>query len=307
MSTAALEAGRAGSRAAPRGRRAAPPPTKLQALSGLRVSTRAAATLALLAASLVAVAGLATGGRGGLALAAGQQAGKTLAAAVGEVGPLLQGRLPDLGWRVAHIRLVGATPAAEAEIRAASGVSPGAPLSQIDLAAVRARVEGVGWVAHARVVRLAPDTLEIQVAQRPLMAVWQHAGREVVVAANGAPVPQVDPTQFGALPLIVGEDANSAAPVLLGELAQRPALASRLAAAVRVDDRRWTLDLKDGTQVLLPADDEGHAMDRLTALDAHSGVLSLGLARIDLRDPDMILVRPRAAAPTATSKAKGGA
>ena len=49
-------------------------------------------------------------------------------------------------------------------------------------------------------------------SKRPLMAVWEHAGRTVVVADDGTVVTKVDPGHFGGLPLIVGDGANPASP-----------------------------------------------------------------------------------------------
>ena len=73
---------------------------------------------------------------------------------------------------------------------------------------------------------------------------------------------------------------------------------------MRVDGRRWNLRLKDGGNILLPATDEAAALKRLDALDRTAKVLDLGLARLDLRDPDMVVVRPREAA--APALAGGG-
>ena len=51
--------------------------------------------------------------------------------------------------------------------------------------------------------------------------------------------------------------------------------------------------MKDGGVIQLPADDEAAALIRLDQLDQQSRILDLGFARIDLRDPDMVAVRPR--------------
>jgi len=62
-----------------------------------------------------------------------------------------------------------------------------------------------------------------------------------------------------------------------------------------VDDRRWDLRLRDGSIIQLPATDEQAALIRLDELDQKTRVLDLGFSRIDLRDPEMVAVRPRAA------------
>ena len=54
--------------------------------------------------------------------------------------------------------------------------------------------------------------------------------------------------------------------------------------------------MKDGGVIMLPAQDEGSALARLDGLDRTAKILDLGFARVDLRDPEMVVVRPRGAA-----------
>lgn len=225
---------------------------------------------------------LATGERGERILAAGQDA--------------LDSHFASLGFQIGSVHLQGAAPAARSEILAAAGLRPGQPILGLDLDAVRARVERVGWVRRARIIRLLPDTVVIAVDQRAMLAVWEHAGRTAVVDAAGAVVPEADPARFAALPLIVGDGANAAAAALLPAISSRPRLRDRLQALVRVDDRRWDLRLKDGALIQLPADNPDEALIRLDQLDQKSRVLDLGLERVDLRDPQMVVVRPRPSA-----------
>jgi cell division protein FtsQ len=259
--------------------------SKLVAAKQAGLPAGAASAAVFLMAALISVVVLATGGRGASLMENTRAAAKT--------------DLASLGFRANVIHLQGASVAAQKEVLAAAALKPGAPILDIDVGAVRDRVERVGWVSHASVIRLLPDTIVIAVTQRPLMAVWQHAGRTAVVADNGALAPEVDPARFGALPLIVGAGANVAAAHLLPEVLSRPRLVQHLNALVRVDDRRWNLLLKDDGIILLPAEDEASALKRLDGLDRISKILDLGLARIDLRDPEMVVVRPRSgAAPT---------
>jgi cell division protein FtsQ len=66
----------------------------------------------------------------------------------------------------------------------------------------------------------------------------------------------------------------------------------RVDALVRVDERRWDLRLKDGGLVQLPALDQEAALIRLDALDQRERLLDLGFARVDLRTPETVAVRP---------------
>ena len=122
---------------------------------------------------------------------------------------------------------------------------------------------------------------------------WQRDGRASVIDADGQVAGGVDPNAFASLPLVVGDGANVAAASILPAVLTRRRLFDRLDALVRVDGRRWDLRLKDGGIIQLPAADEDSALIRLDQLDQQSRILDLGFARIDLRDPEMVLVRPR--------------
>jgi cell division protein FtsQ len=197
------------------------------------------------------------------------------------------------GFRLQTVRLDGASSQSSADILRAAALPQGAPLLGLDLAAARHRIEQVGWVKDAHVIRLFPDSVVIAVDERKLLAVWQHDGRTGVIDTDGVIAPEADPGRFASLPLVVGEGANVAVQSILGPVMSRPRLAQRLDALVRVDSRRWDLRLKDGTIVQLPASDEDAALIRLDQLDQQSRILDLGFSRIDLRDPEMVAVRPR--------------
>ncbi|MNI71197.1 Cell division protein FtsQ [compost metagenome] len=91
---------------------------------------------------------------------------------------------------------------------------------------------------------------------------------------------------------MVGKGADQAASDVLPLLAQRPRLMAKVEALVRVDERRWDLRLKDGALIQLPAVDQESALIRLDALDQRERLLDLGFARIDLRTPEEVAVRP---------------
>lgn len=237
----------------------------------------------------------------GATLATGHR-GERMVAAV-ERG--IDGKFGQAGFRLKAVRVQGASAMATADIVRAAGLAKDQPLLGLDLAALQRRVEGVGWVKSARIVRLLPDTLVISVAERKQLGVWQHAGRTVVIDDHGQTIPEADPARFPNLPLVVGEGGAEAAPAILPILAQRPRLMERVDAIVRVDDRRWDLRLKDGSLIQLPATGEENALMQLEQLDQRSHILELGFERVDLRNPDMVAVRPRQIAPSGALVAGG--
>ena len=270
--------------AAPAGARGA----RAQAPSPKLILAAAAGVLALAGAVV-----LATGHRGERLVASAQSA--------------VDGKFGRAGFRLRAVQIQGASAMAMPDIVKAAGVYKDQPLLGLDLADLRKKVEAVGWVKEAHVVRLLPDTLVISVAERRQLAVWQHGGRQFVIDANGQVIPEADPARFPTLPLIVGEGGASHAPAILPLVAQRPRLMGQLDALVRVDDRRWDLRLKDGSLIQLPAEQEEAALMQLERLDQRSRILELGFERIDLRNPDVVAVRPRAAAPLAPQPAAAGA
>jgi cell division protein FtsQ len=239
----------------------------------------------------------------GVTLATGHR-GERLVAAVGNG---IDGRFGAAGFRLETVEVLGASKMATADIVRAAGVYKDQPLLGLDLAALRHKVEQVGWVKEAHVVRLLPNTLVISVVERRQLAVWQHNGRQVVIDEKGQVIPEADPSRFASLPLIVGEGGAAHAPAVLPLIAQRPKLMGALDALVRVDDRRWDLRLKDGSLIQLPADQEEAALMQLERLDQRSRILELGFERIDLRNPDVVAVRPRAAPPASPQPAVAGA
>lgn len=276
---------RGGSRVTAKPRAKAPAsPTRRPAAKaeGSRASLTPKHVLMIAAGVLTVTLGLtlATGGRGQL-IADGVASG-------------VDHSFGDAGFRLAAVQVKGASRLATPDILSAAGLHKDQPLMGLDLAAVKGRIEAVGWVKEARVSRVLPDTLLISVQERRQLAVWQHNGRSVVIDDEGKTIPEADPARFSGLPLVVGAGGDTHAREILPLLAQRPQLMSQLEALVRVDDRRWDLRLKDGALIQLPSVDEEHALGRLERLEQRTRVLALGFERIDLRNPDTVAVRPRA-------------
>ena len=225
----------------------------------------------------------------GLTLATGHR-GQHL---VANIGGSIAGRFAAAGFRVRHVEVQGASAMAKADIAKAAGIYKDQPLMGLDLDDLRRHVEQVGWVKEARIVRLLPDTLVVVVVERRQLAVWQHSGRQYVIDEHGRVIPEADARRFTALPLVVGEGGAEHAPEILPVIAQRPRLIGQMDALVRVDDRRWDLRMKDGSLIQLPATGEESALMQLEHLDQRSRILELGFDRIDLRNPDVVAVRPR--------------
>ena len=205
------------------------------------------------------------------------------------------GRVVNL--RVAEVRVEGRSITPEPLLRAAIGVNRNDPLLGFSLEQARARIEALTWVHRATVERRLPGTVLVTLEERRPFAVWQHGGKFDLIDRAGQVVADQDPVKnaaaFAVLPLVVGAGAPAAAANLLDALAAQPTLRSRVAAAVRVDERRWNLRLNSGADVLLPEGAEARALAKLAELQDSQALLDRPLQVLDMRLPDRLVVRPQ--------------
>jgi len=200
-----------------------------------------------------------------------------------------------MGLSLRRVQITGASEEANPAIRRALDLRAGQSIISLDLDALRERVQAVGWVKEARVVRLLPDTLRVEVVEHQRLAVWQADGVVQVIDNEGRAITGADPGRYPQLPLVVGRGADTAAAALMPLLIERPRLMGRIDAMIRVDERRWNLSLKDGSVIQLPAVGQESALIRLDAMDQRDRLLDLGFSRIDLRTPGDVAIRAEAA------------
>jgi cell division protein FtsQ len=146
-------------------------------------------------------------------------------------------------------------------------------------------------VRSATIERRLPGTLFVRLVERQPLAVWQHQGRQELIDTQGEIIAVKDLSRFSGLPTVVGTDAASYAAGLLAMLARQPALARRVTAAIRVDDRRWNVRIDHRTDVLLPEDDPAAAWARLAELERAKQLLQRDVEAVDLRLPDRLVLR----------------
>ncbi len=196
--------------------------------------------------------------------------------------------------RVQQIIIEGRNNTPEPLLNAALGVHRGDPILGFSLEGARQRIETLTWVEHVAVERRLPGTLVVSLTERRPFAIWQNQGKFVLIDRNGQVVANENVAAFGSLPLVVGAGAPDAATALLDALTALPALKARMVAAVRVGERRWNLQLKNGIEVLLPEDEAPVALAKLMELETTQSLLDRPLAVVDMRLPDRLVVRPLA-------------
>lgn len=203
----------------------------------------------------------------------------------------LAGASSAMGFAVRHVTVEGRDRAPLDLIREATAIRKGQPLLASDLAAMRERLEEIGWIKHARIRRQLPDTLVIELTEREPAALWQHKGELYLVDDEGAVITQQGLDAYAGLPIMVGDQAAEGARSILTELSSKPELFRQVASAIFVGGRRWNVRFNNGVEVKLPEQEPGKAWEYLAELEDSRRILSRDIAAVDLRFPDRIYIR----------------
>jgi cell division protein FtsQ len=212
-----------------------------------------------------------------------------------------------IGFRIDDIQVAGVSGARADEIRALVQPDGRHSLLAVDPETVKAQVESLDWIQDAKVRRLWPSTLQIDVERRQAFALWQEDGEIAVIDANGERLLAERAADHPNLLRVVGRGAGPAAEPLLMALEELPQVRERVRALVRVNDRRWNVELKSGATVELPEEGAVVALTHLESLQAEHRLLDRPVAQLDMRTPGRLAVRvlpPLAGGPVA---AAGGA
>jgi cell division protein FtsQ len=195
------------------------------------------------------------------------------------------------GLGVKRVTVEGQLHATDADITTALNAGPDTILLGFDTDAAKARLEAVPWIRHAQVMRFLPSTLQVAIEERAPYAIWQKDGQTYVVDDEGVVLTRALRDAYSDLPFVVGEGAGKSASQLFAVLVRYPELREKMLAAIRVGDRRWTLKLKSGVEVMLPDDSVDEALTSLTKLEEEHRVLERDIAAVDLRLLDRVTVR----------------
>lgn len=178
---------------------------------------------------------------------------------------------------------------------------------EVNVGAVRERVEALAAVERARVRAVAGGVLEIRAIERIPVAIWRGPDGLHLLDAGGARVAEIDSRLRRAdLPLIAGAGAETRVSEALSLLAEARPIAARIRGLVRVGERRWDLVLDRDQAIRLPEVDPMAALRRALALDAADQILERDVSVVDLRDPErpMLRLTPDALAELARARAE---
>ena len=217
-----------------------------------------------------------------------------LADAVQQVRREIEGR-PE--FRVNVLGIDGAGARVTEEIRGALALDLPMSSFDLDLPALRRRVEALPAVETADLRIRSGGYLAAEVVERVPVLVWQTREQAVLIDAEGHFVAALGARPLGSpLPLVGGAGADRVVDEALALHDAAAPLADRLRGLLRMGQRRWDVVLEDGRRILLPERGAVQALDRVLALDDATDILGRDILRIDLRDPDRLTVQltPRA-------------
>jgi cell division protein FtsQ len=196
-----------------------------------------------------------------------------------------------VGMQVANVLSEGRRNTSVKDLVVAVGVKRGDPILAFDTSAAQNRVEALGWVRSAVVTRTLPDTIHVRITERRPFALWQNAGRVVLIDRDGIEIGDAAATGHTHLPIVVGADARADAPALFDIMATEPDLFVRVAAAVRIGDRRWDVVFDTGLRANLPENEIADAWVRLVAATQEHDMFNGDVSAVDLRLSDRMVLR----------------
>lgn len=191
-------------------------------------------------------------------------------------------------------------------VRARLGLTLPQSSFDLDLDAIRIRVEELDAVKSAEIRVRSGGVLQVLVTERDPVAVWRTADGLTLVDDTGHRVAGLhERADRPDLPLIAGPGADTATAEALQLYAAAGPLAPRIRGIVRVGDRRWDIVLDRDQRILLPAENAVRALERLLALDHAQDILSRDLLTVDLRLDARPTLRLTPYALTELRRAKG--
>ena len=218
-----------------------------------------------------------------------------------------EGRRQDAAERVAELKrqieerpefmvrmmaVERASDAVAAEVRAVLPLDFPVSSFDLDLDALRARVEEIDAVRVASVRVRQGGVLEVEIEERVPVAVWRtqetldlldETGHRVAALAVRSDRPD--------LPLIAGPGADAAVAEALSLLAVAEPLHDRMRGLVRMGERRWDMVLDRDVRIMLPERNSVASLEKVIALDQAQDLLARDIAAVDFRNPKRPVIR----------------
>tara|TARA_B100000530_G_scaffold335312_1_gene287098 strand:+ start:1243 stop:2094 length:852 start_codon:yes stop_codon:yes gene_type:complete len=196
------------------------------------------------------------------------------------------------GMIVESIYLRGSQATSRSDLLETLDIKKGTPILKVDIEEARLRVESLGWVKSATLVRILPNVIFLEIKERKALALWQRSRRPpVLIDREGDVIQKRNLAKYSNLPLVVGQDAAKNAAMLIERLHQYPLIYNEVKVAIRVSQRRWNLRLKNNIEIRLPAENISTALNQLSEYQNKHSLFDRNIIAVDLRVPDRLIVR----------------
>lgn len=186
----------------------------------------------------------------------------------------------------------GASPELAEAVRADLALRLPVSSFDLDLEAMRKKVEAFNAVATAR-IRLKPGgVLTVDISERKPALLWRHPeGLSLIDSEGNVVAGAAARADWPDLPLVAGSGVEQAVPEALALIAAAGPLSGRLRGLVRIGERRWDLVLDRDQRIQLPEKNPVAALERLIALDQARDMLDREISVVDFRNPARPTVR----------------
>ncbi|MCK5517799.1 MAG: FtsQ-type POTRA domain-containing protein [Alphaproteobacteria bacterium] len=201
-------------------------------------------------------------------------------------------RTADAGFKVKDILVIGRAQVPAEELLANLSIRENMPIFGINITKARESLVVLPWVKDVSISRRLPNTIIVELKERVPIALWQYRKKISMIDQDGVLLTFNDLNVWKHLPMIVGKNAPKHVNELLSFLNAEPKIASVMTSAVLRGGRRWDLYLKNSISVKLPEQDEGLALRHLSLLVENGDILGRNIERIDLRQPEKVVVMP---------------
>ena len=142
------------------------------------------------------------------------------------------------GFEVKAVQVEGRNNVKESEIAAALGPYDGLSIFAFDTEQARKRLKRIGWISEARIMRLLPSTLAVELEENKPFALWREGGKMAAIDAEGNMLGLASQTEFPGLRVVSGAGAAAPAKDVIDALYVLPDLSTRVQDIVRIAGRR---------------------------------------------------------------------
>jgi len=199
----------------------------------------------------------------------------------------------NIKFPVEQVHIVGHKNTKEQDIIRQLGPIWDHSLLALNSGEVQSEIETLPWVKKAIVERAFPNGLNIYVTERVPIGRWLTLNNRYVFDKDGVVIEKIGVGSHINLPIFEGGGAPLEGAHLLTTLDKFDDLRPFFVRFRRKDQRRWSLILKDGMEVLLPEKQMARGLSRLRALQIQHNILAKDLVVIDLRLEDRVTIRPK--------------